>query len=133
MWEFPKCSKENNDDYQTRCESPKPVKVYVGRRSLYMGDDCNAPNMFSFFLNDNIDEVKYGICKGLPCSLWTVYAGSYSENDKYGEDGVIVCYKANEFPLFRVEYGSYGNNPIFQVLNNEWYSIIKKHPYLYCE
>ncbi|MCF0112061.1 MAG: hypothetical protein HUJ58_09190 [Erysipelotrichaceae bacterium] len=111
----------------------RPVKVYVGRRSMSMGDDITCPNMFCFYLSDDPAEVidrMYG--HGLPIyTSWKGYPGRRSSSS-CDEDGIQVAGKISDDILFEILESKDPHNPTYTFSEN-WYRKIKAHPYIYCE
>ena len=110
-----------------------PIKVYVGRKSMSMGDDVNAPNMFTFRLTDDPDDVVDRMfSRGLPSyTSWTGYLGKpgHSSSD---EDGVQVTKRSSDEVLFEIHEGKNGGKPTYEFTKG-WYQKIVAHPYIYCE
>ena len=107
-------------------------KIYIGRRSLCMGDDCKAPNMFSVTLSENSEDVLSGICKGLPSgSSWVCYLGK-PDKSRSEEDGIVVCYSISEEVLIKINNNNRSGKPEIEVAEN-WFERMKAHPYIYCD
>ena len=133
MWICQYCDVENQGNYCKNCGSSKPVKVYVGRSSLNMGDDANCPNMFCFYLsNDPADVVDAMYGHGLP-----IYTSGKGYPGKRAtsccdEDGIQVWSKSSDEILFEIKESEDPHHPVFDFTEG-WYERIKMHPYIYCE
>ena len=131
-WICIRCSAENQFNFCTNCGAAKPIKVYVGRRSLSMGDDANSPNMFSFYLSNKPEEVIDGMYgHGLPTyTSWEAHLGrrDYSSSE---EDGVLVGGTISEEIIFKIFESEDPHKPKYEFTEG-WYEKIKEHPYIYC-
>lgn len=119
----------------------KSGKVFVGRESVCMGDDVNAPNMSSFILTDNIETFKDNICGCLPyiaadrSYTWNGHKGCF-EQTKFGRsfsaypEGVCVFGSKDAAQLFSITIDRNHNILDFEIDGN-WHEIIKEYPYLY--
>ena len=127
------CGKENRHNFCENCGEARPVKVYVGRHSLNIGDDANCPNMFNFYLpNDPADVVDAMYGQGLPIhTSWTGYLGKTAPSS-CDEDGIQVWCKNSDEILFVINESQNPHHPSF-TFTEGWYERIKAHPYIFCE
>ena len=119
----------------------KSQKIYVGRESVCMADDVNAPNMSFFIFTDDLETFKNHISKFLPfiredrSFTWNGYKGCFEQTkfnkffNKY-PDGVCVYNNKNSTQLFSITIDRNHNILDFQI-NDNWYEIIREYPYLY--
>lgn len=119
----------------------KNEKVYVGRESVCMADDVNAPNMSFFTFTNDLEIFKNNICKCLPyiggdrIYTWNGYKGCFTQT-KFNKffyrhsDGVCVYDNKNSTKLFSITIDKDHNILDFQI-NDNWYETIKEYPYLY--
>lgn len=115
----------------------KSGKIYVGRESVCMADDVNAPNMSFFILTDELETFKNNICKCLPyiaadkIFIWNGYKGFF-EHEKFNKypDGICVFGNKDSIQLFSITVDRSHRVLDFQI-NDNWYEIMKEYPYLY--
>lgn len=122
----------------------KNEKVYVGRESVCMGDDVNAPNMLLFTFTNDLEIFKNNICKCLPYIVgdrvytWNGYKGCFKQKKlkkffykRYDDVCDVDVYdNKNSTKLFSITIDKNHNILDFQI-NDNWYEIIKEYPYLY--
>ena len=110
------------------------IKVYMGRSSMCMGDDVNAPNPDTFILPDTLAEFVNIVYDKLPFGRWDCYLGKYIKTDSPGsglEDGILVWkIKSGErAPIVARCYDE--NGKVLIKYDDNWHEEIANYPYLY--
>lgn len=110
------------------------TKVYMGRSSMCMGDDVNAPNPDTFILPDTLAEFVNIVHDKLPFGRWDCYLGKYIKTDSPDsglEDGILVWkIKSGErAPIVSRCYDE--NGKVIIKHDDNWHEEIVNYPYLY--
>lgn len=110
------------------------IKVYMGRSSMCMGDDVNAPNPDTFILPDTLEKFVSIVDDKLPFRRWDCYLGKYEKIDPPDsglEDGILVwkIESGERAPIVARCYNDKGE--VFIKHDPNWHEIIANYPYVY--